>query len=118
LRVDFKVKIAFCECIPPLRPRSSSADPSQRQGSQERRSDWHGTSYSKTAAVSGVASSNKSQARKGSSTSLALNWLLISTLSKKLYLNMMLALWLPGLFLLGLVAMCLCYLFMEGCEKI
>jgi hypothetical protein len=31
---------------------------------------------------------------------------------------MMLQIWLPGLFLLGLVAMGLCYLFMEGCEKI
>ncbi len=31
---------------------------------------------------------------------------------------MMLQIWLPGLFLLGLAAMGLCYLFMEGCEKI
>ena len=31
---------------------------------------------------------------------------------------MMLEIWLPGLFLLGLVLMGLCYLFMQGCEKI
>jgi hypothetical protein len=31
---------------------------------------------------------------------------------------MMLEIWVPGLFLLGLVSMSLCYLFMRGCEKI
>jgi hypothetical protein len=31
---------------------------------------------------------------------------------------MMLAIWLPGLFLLGLLSMGLCLLFMEACEKI
>jgi hypothetical protein len=31
---------------------------------------------------------------------------------------MMLEIWLPGLFLLGLVSMGLCLLFMEACEKI
>jgi hypothetical protein len=31
---------------------------------------------------------------------------------------MMLEIWLPGMFLLGLVSMSLCFLFMEACEKI
>jgi len=31
---------------------------------------------------------------------------------------MMLEIWLPGLFLLGLISMGLCLLFMEACEKI
>ncbi len=31
---------------------------------------------------------------------------------------MNLEIWLPGMFLLGLVAMGLCYLFMKACEKI
>jgi hypothetical protein len=31
---------------------------------------------------------------------------------------MMLEIWLPGLFLLGLLSMGLCLLFMEACEKI
>jgi len=31
---------------------------------------------------------------------------------------MMVEIWLPGLFLLGLLSMGLCLLFMEACEKI
>jgi hypothetical protein len=31
---------------------------------------------------------------------------------------MMLEIWLPGLFLLGLFSMGLCFLFMKACEKI
>jgi hypothetical protein len=31
---------------------------------------------------------------------------------------MNLLIWLPAMFLLGLVSMGVCYLFMEGCEKI
>lgn len=31
---------------------------------------------------------------------------------------MSLAIWLPSLFILGIVAMGLCYLFMEACDKI
>jgi hypothetical protein len=31
---------------------------------------------------------------------------------------MNLTFWLPAMFVLGLVAMGLCYLFMDGCEKI
>jgi hypothetical protein len=31
---------------------------------------------------------------------------------------MILEIWLPGLFLLGLLSMGLCFLFMEACEKI
>jgi hypothetical protein len=31
---------------------------------------------------------------------------------------MMLEVWLPGLFLLGLISMGLCFLFMKACEKI
>jgi hypothetical protein len=33
-------------------------------------------------------------------------------------LGMNLAIWLPGLFLLGLVSLWLCFLFLEGCERI
>jgi hypothetical protein len=33
-------------------------------------------------------------------------------------IQMMLEIWLPGMFLLGLVSMGLCYLFMEACERI
>jgi hypothetical protein len=31
---------------------------------------------------------------------------------------MNLVIWLPGMFVLGLAAMGVCWLFMEGCEKI
>jgi len=31
---------------------------------------------------------------------------------------MNLAFWLPAMFLLGIIAMVLCFLFLDGCEKI